>query len=183
MRRPHAALQKLHCSSVGRKSRTKRWTPNSTLQFSNRPEGSHRVRTRGMFRYGVLSRSSDGITIVRLRACNLCMARPDGTARSAPNNHQEHLAQDHCRSYTEPATGSDDPESNSKMRFVATDSGIEEGHRYHCTKAFARFAPLHRLGPRTKIQGLALFLASPASTYVTGSQIVIDGGVLLGQAD
>ena len=34
-----------------------------------------------------------------------------------------------------------------------------------------------------EIQGLALFLASPASTYVTGSQIVIDGSVLLGQAD
>jgi NAD(P)-dependent dehydrogenase (short-subunit alcohol dehydrogenase family) len=39
------------------------------------------------------------------------------------------------------------------------------------------------LGFTDEIQGLALFLASPASTYVTGSQIVIDGGVLLGQAD
>ena len=49
--------------------------------------------------------------------------------------------------------------------------------------AFARFTPLHRLASTDEIQGLALFLASPASTYVTGSQIVIDGGVLLGVAD
>jgi NAD(P)-dependent dehydrogenase (short-subunit alcohol dehydrogenase family) len=50
-------------------------------------------------------------------------------------------------------------------------------------KAFARFTPLHRLASTDEIQGLALFLASPAATYVTGSQIVIDGGVLLGMAD
>ena len=56
-------------------------------------------------------------------------------------------------------------------------------HNPETVKAFARFAPLHRLGSTDEIQGLALFLASPASTYVTGSQIVIDGGVLLGQAD
>ena len=49
--------------------------------------------------------------------------------------------------------------------------------------AFARFTPFHRLASTDEIQGLALFLASPAATYVTGSQIVIDGGVLLGLAD
>jgi NAD(P)-dependent dehydrogenase (short-subunit alcohol dehydrogenase family) len=49
--------------------------------------------------------------------------------------------------------------------------------------AFARFTPLHRLASTDEIQGLALFLASPAATYVTGSQMVIDGGVLLGMAD
>jgi NAD(P)-dependent dehydrogenase (short-subunit alcohol dehydrogenase family) len=49
--------------------------------------------------------------------------------------------------------------------------------------AFARFTPLHRLAATDEIQGLALFLASPASTYVTGAQMVIDGGVLLGSAD
>lgn len=50
-------------------------------------------------------------------------------------------------------------------------------------EAFARFTPLHRLASTDEIQGIALFLASPAATYVTGSQIVVDGGVLLGQAD
>jgi NAD(P)-dependent dehydrogenase (short-subunit alcohol dehydrogenase family) len=50
-------------------------------------------------------------------------------------------------------------------------------------KAFTRFSPLHRLASTDEIQGLALFLASPAATYVTGTQIVIDGGVLLGTAD
>jgi NAD(P)-dependent dehydrogenase (short-subunit alcohol dehydrogenase family) len=50
-------------------------------------------------------------------------------------------------------------------------------------EAFARFTPLHRLASTDEIQGLALFLASPAATYVTGSQYVIDGGVMLGHAD
>ncbi len=49
--------------------------------------------------------------------------------------------------------------------------------------AFARFVPLHRIASTDEIQGLALFLASPAASYVTGSQMVIDGGVLLGMAD
>jgi NAD(P)-dependent dehydrogenase (short-subunit alcohol dehydrogenase family) len=49
--------------------------------------------------------------------------------------------------------------------------------------AFARFTPLHRLASTDEMQGLALFLASPAATYVTGAQMVIDGGVLLGMAD
>lgn len=50
-------------------------------------------------------------------------------------------------------------------------------------KAFSRSVPLHRIAPTEEIQGLALFLASPASSYVTGAQMVIDGGTLLGNPD
>lgn len=48
---------------------------------------------------------------------------------------------------------------------------------------FAQFNPMRRLGRPEDIQGLALFLASPASAYITGEQIVIDGGTTLGTAD
>lgn len=43
--------------------------------------------------------------------------------------------------------------------------------------------PMHRIASTEEIQGLALFLASPASRYVTGAQMVIDGGSSLGMAD
>ena len=49
--------------------------------------------------------------------------------------------------------------------------------------AFEKLTPMHRLASTEEIQGLALYLASPASKYVTGAQYVIDGGVMLGFAD
>jgi len=47
----------------------------------------------------------------------------------------------------------------------------------------SRAIPMHRVGFPDDIKGLALFLASPASGYVTGQQISIDGGWTLGAAD
>lgn len=49
--------------------------------------------------------------------------------------------------------------------------------------AMSRTIPMHRVGFGEDIKGLALFLASPASSYVTGQEIVIDGGWGLGEAD
>jgi NAD(P)-dependent dehydrogenase (short-subunit alcohol dehydrogenase family) len=46
--------------------------------------------------------------------------------------------------------------------------------------ALAKFCPLKRLGFADDIQGLALFLASPASKYMTGASLTVDGGVTLG---
>lgn len=48
---------------------------------------------------------------------------------------------------------------------------------------FEQAIPLHRLATPADLHGAALFLASPASAYVTGTQIVVDGGSCLGSAD
>jgi NAD(P)-dependent dehydrogenase (short-subunit alcohol dehydrogenase family) len=48
---------------------------------------------------------------------------------------------------------------------------------------FERINPMHRLATPADLHGAALFLASPAAAYVTGTQIVVDGGAVLGQAD
>ena len=48
---------------------------------------------------------------------------------------------------------------------------------------FAAANPVGRMATPDEIQGLALFLASPASSYVTGAQLSIDGGGSLGEAD
>ncbi|WP_028627135.1 SDR family NAD(P)-dependent oxidoreductase [Metapseudomonas resinovorans] len=43
--------------------------------------------------------------------------------------------------------------------------------------------PQHRVADPEEIKGLALLLASGASSFITGTEIVIDGGSLLGPAD
>lgn len=48
---------------------------------------------------------------------------------------------------------------------------------------FERLNPMRRLATPADLQGAAVFLASPASAYITGTQIVVDGGASLGRAD
>ncbi|NQV55442.1 MAG: SDR family oxidoreductase [Rhodospirillales bacterium] len=50
-------------------------------------------------------------------------------------------------------------------------------------KPFEDNIPMRRMGEPQDIQGLALFLASSASDYMTGAEVVIDGGFSLGFAD
>jgi 2-dehydro-3-deoxy-D-gluconate 5-dehydrogenase len=47
------------------------------------------------------------------------------------------------------------------------------------TKVFLAKIPMHRMGEPDEIGMVALFLASDMSSYVTGEQVVVDGGVLL----
>ena len=44
---------------------------------------------------------------------------------------------------------------------------------------FSTIVPLHRLGEPKDIANAAMFLASDASSWVTGTMIVVDGGMLL----
>lgn len=47
------------------------------------------------------------------------------------------------------------------------------------TEAFLAKIPMHRMADADEIGKVALFLASDLSSYMTGSQIVVDGGTLL----
>ena len=47
-------------------------------------------------------------------------------------------------------------------------------------KAVTRHTPMRRIGEPHEIAGAAVFLASPASTFMTGQAIVVDGGSTIG---
>ncbi len=66
--------------------------------------------------------------------------------------------------------------------FFVTNIGGGHAHNPDLQKAVADRVPMRRVGWPKDMHGLALFLASPASDYVTGQQIIIDGGWNLGMA-
>jgi NAD(P)-dependent dehydrogenase (short-subunit alcohol dehydrogenase family) len=67
--------------------------------------------------------------------------------------------------------------------FFVTNIGGGHAHNPETQAAMAKDIPMHRVGWPDDIKPLALFLASPATSYVTGQEIVIDGGWGLGLAD
>jgi NAD(P)-dependent dehydrogenase (short-subunit alcohol dehydrogenase family) len=67
--------------------------------------------------------------------------------------------------------------------FFVTNIGGGHAHDPALQAAIATSIPMHRVGLPDDIKSLALFLASPASEYITGQEIVIDGGWGLGVAD
>jgi len=67
--------------------------------------------------------------------------------------------------------------------FFVTNIGGGHAHDPELQAALAKDIPMHRVGRPDDIKALALFLASPASEYITGQEIVIDGGWGLGVAD
>jgi NAD(P)-dependent dehydrogenase (short-subunit alcohol dehydrogenase family) len=67
--------------------------------------------------------------------------------------------------------------------FFVTNIGGGHAHDPELQAMVAKDVPMHRVGRPDDVKALALFLASPASEYVTGQEIVIDGGWGLGIAD
>ncbi|MEI9885892.1 MAG: SDR family NAD(P)-dependent oxidoreductase [Rhizomicrobium sp.] len=67
--------------------------------------------------------------------------------------------------------------------FFVTNIGGGHAHNPETQKTVAARVPMHRVGWPKDMAGLALFLSSPACAYITGQQVVIDGGWGLGVAD
>jgi NAD(P)-dependent dehydrogenase (short-subunit alcohol dehydrogenase family) len=67
--------------------------------------------------------------------------------------------------------------------FFVTNIGGGHAHDPAVQAAVAKDIPMHRVGQPDDLKALALFLASPASEYITGQEIAIDGGWTLGVAD
>lgn len=67
--------------------------------------------------------------------------------------------------------------------FIVTNIGGGHAHDPEKQKAVGKVIPMHRVGLPEDLEGLALFFASPGSGYITGQEIIIDGGWGLGTAD
>ena len=67
--------------------------------------------------------------------------------------------------------------------FFITNIGGGHAKNPEVQAAMSKEIPMRRVGFPEDIKGLALFLASPASAYITGQQISIDGGWTLGSPD
>lgn len=62
---------------------------------------------------------------------------------------------------------------------AAMSQGASAEQMEASTKAFMAKIPMHRMGEPDEIGMVTLFLASDMSSYMTGGQIVVDGGALL----
>ncbi|MCP4599066.1 MAG: SDR family oxidoreductase, partial [Proteobacteria bacterium] len=58
--------------------------------------------------------------------------------------------------------------------FTPPEGNIDDTRQYHVSRT-----PLGRMGTPDDIAKVAVFLASSAADYMTGSLVVVDGGFLL----
>ena len=58
-----------------------------------------------------------------------------------------------------------------------TPGGIESGQNSTFVEKYSNRVPMHRMGKPRELVGALIYLASDASSYVTGQNIIIDGGL------
>jgi NAD(P)-dependent dehydrogenase (short-subunit alcohol dehydrogenase family) len=67
--------------------------------------------------------------------------------------------------------------------YIVTNLGDGHAKNPEEQEAVAGVIPMHRVGFPEDLDGLAIFFASKASDYITGQEVIIDGGMGLGVAD
>lgn len=60
---------------------------------------------------------------------------------------------------------------------VLTPGGIESGQNTTFNRNYSNRVPMGRMGQANELHGALLYLASDASSYVTGQNLIVDGGL------